>query len=93
MVEAGLRNERVSQAGPEFPREQLGSRCAGSFPVAGLQLQQRYFPDQAGEPTVKPRCTQDLGQYHGRQDDLILLESQVDRIEIGPRIASQEGHQ
>ena len=53
MVEAGLRNERVSEAGTDSPGEQSGSRRASSFPVAGLQLEQRYFPNQTGDPTVK----------------------------------------
>ena len=71
LVDAALRDQRISQSSPQPPVEEGRSRRRRSFPEARFDLEKRQIEEKAPDSLAQVWKTQDFGQDDGRENDLL----------------------
>lgn len=93
VIEAGLRDQSISESCPPLLSEDSRPGGTGSLPEAGLNLERGKIENELCHLALQSRSTQDLGEDDRRQHRQFELESLIHRLYVAPSVAIEERDQ
>jgi hypothetical protein len=84
LIEAALRDERVSDPNLPLLLEHGSAQHAGALPETRFEVEDRQPAQQGSNRARERRITEQLRQHHRRQRQLLMIERRLDGLDIIP---------